>query len=363
MLDAQAEHTLRAAPQRAYTDPETVALEQERIFDQDWVMVTRVGDIPNPGDYMTAKVGNRPIALVRQDDGSIKAFANFCLHRYATLFEGKGNSRRVVCPYHAWTYNRDGQLIGVTDRDGFCKVNTRELSLEELACETALGFIFVSRRKDLPPPSERLAKLGDYIQNHDIEGYEDRIIVHEEEWIGNWKFVFENFIESYHVTYAHKESIGPSNPTNHAERGPEGHEHFSFHHNSYTEDYFPEVHNLKLNDDENRRLHVIGMYPNGLAAIDGNFMWWIALEPRGVDRTNARWGLSFSKAAMEGMEDPDGFVEAVRQIILTATAEDKAMVKRVQEGAAYASPEPGYLHDWLEVYVDEFKQYVERMLR
>lgn len=359
MLD-KPQHRLRATKQKSYVDPAVLQEEQRAIFDSDWVMVGREGAVANPGDYMTAKLGSRPVAVVRQRDGSLKAFANFCLHRYARLLDGTGTAKRIVCPYHAWTYDITGQLIGVPDREGFCNVATRELSMEELACEAFLGFIFVSRQLDLPPLAERLSALSELVAPYRLETWEDRHIVHEEIWDGNWKFVIENFIESYHTTYAHKGSIGPTNPTNLAEQGPTGFQNFNIHSNSYRPEDLPEVHNPRLSETDRNKFHVIGLYPNGLAAIDANFMWWMALEPIAPGRSNARWGLSFAPEAMAGMADAEAYVAQIKQIIDVATVEDKEMVGRAQEGAAYHSDEPGYLHDWLEVYVHEFQAYCER---
>lgn len=362
MLERNPGHRLRAATQAAYTDAARLADEQARIFDRDWVLVTRAGAIPNPGDYATAKVGQRPIAVIRQKDGTVRAFANFCLHRYARLLDGQGSTKRIVCPYHAWTYDITGQLIGTPDREGFCNVATRELSLEELACEVALGFVFVSLAAENTPVAERLAPLAEELSRHDITAYRDLHVVNTEIWDGNWKFVIENFIESYHTTYAHKGSIGPTNPTRLAEIGPVDHAHFSIHSNSYREEDLPEMHNPAIVEEDRRKFHVVGLYPNGLAAVDANFMWWMALEPIAPGRSNARWGLSFSPHALAGMADPDGFVAAIKRTIEIATVEDKEMVARCQEGAAFGSEEPGYLHDWLEVYVHEFRRYVERQV-
>jgi phenylpropionate dioxygenase-like ring-hydroxylating dioxygenase large terminal subunit len=356
------EHRLRATRQEDYTSEAVFAAEQAAIFDEEWVMVGRAGNVPEPGDYMTARLGTRPIAVVRQRDGSLKAFANFCLHRYARLLDGTGHSKRIVCPYHAWTYDLTGQLIGVPDREGFCNVSTRELYLEELACETVLGFVFVSRRKGIDRISERLAPLAGLVERYGLDEWEDRHTVHEESWNGNWKFVIENFIESYHTTYAHKGSIGPTNPTHLAEQGPTGYDYFNIHSNSYRPEDLPEVHNPRLLDEDRNKFHVVGLYPNGLAAFDPNFLWWMALEPMAPGKTNARWGLSFAPEAMAGMADPEDFVTAIRRTIEIATVEDKEMVERAQDGAAFDSAEPGYLHDWLEVYVHEFQAYVARTL-
>ncbi|MEO1291514.1 MAG: aromatic ring-hydroxylating dioxygenase subunit alpha [Pseudomonadota bacterium] len=351
----------RAAPQADYTDPSTLAAEQRGIFDRDWVMVGRAGSIPEPGDYFTASVGARPIIVIRQDDGSIHAMANFCLHRYARLVDGCGHVGRISCPYHAWTYDRAGRLIGVTDRHGYAKEAIKDKRLPPLACDVWEGFIFVSLNAEAMPLPDRLARLTPHLEAFGLGEYEDRVVVHEEIWDGNWKLIFENFIESYHTTYTHKRSIGPTNPTHLAEFGPVGEEYFSIHSNSYRPEDFPEIHNPALTEEEQKRFYVIALYPNGLVALDPNFAWWITLEPQAVDRTNARWGLCYSPLAMQNMADPEAFVAAIKDVIVTATEEDKEMVGRVQAGSAFGTPEPGMLHAPLEVYIKEFSDYVAKM--
>ena len=354
--------SLRVPRQRVYTDPAIYEAELARVFDQDWVMVGRQGTIPNPGDYMTVKVGKRPVVCIRQKDGSIRAFGNFCLHRYAKLLEGRGTAGRIVCPYHSWTYDIGGQLIGISDPQGFGCTAKSDIRLVELACEVWLGFVFVSMRHDLPSVASRLGPLAKHLANYGLETYEDRYTTDEEMWEGNWKLVYENFVESYHLTYAHPKSIGPSNPTRLVELGPTAHRQFSIHYNPYRPEDLPEVHNLALTEDERRWFLVIGIYPNALIGMDANFLWWIMLEPTAIDRTNFRWGLSFTPHAIKGMKDADAYTEATRKIFETAIVEDKEMVGRVQEGAAFGAQERGYLHSSLEIYVDEFRQYVDRML-
>lgn len=351
-----------ALPQRSYTDPGLFAAEMDRIFSQDWVMVGRVGQIPEPGDYFTAMVGTRPVIIMRQDNGEIRAMGNFCLHRYARLLEGAGNTGRITCRYHHWTYLRSGQLIGIPDRKGFERDKLADRKLPQLACDTGLGFIFVSLRHDLPPVAERLAGLAPLIENFGLGEYEDHHVVHEELWDGNWKLLVENFIESYHTTYTHVDSIGPSNPTNLAEFGPVGDPNFAIHSNSYREEDFPEIHNARLTEDERRRFYVISLFPNGLAAIDPNFVWWMALEPLGPGRTNARWGLSYAPETMAGAADPAGFRDTIRGVIETATSEDKEMVERIQDGCGFATEQPGILHGPLEVNIREFNDYLARRL-
>ncbi|MEM7685176.1 MAG: aromatic ring-hydroxylating dioxygenase subunit alpha [Pseudomonadota bacterium] len=356
------ERHIDAAPQSAYTDPNALTAELRAVFENDWVMVGRAGLIPDPGDYFCAMVGAKPVIVMRQQDGSISAMGNFCLHRYARLLEGSGTAKRIVCPYHHWTYQMNGDLIGVPDRMGFERTAIADRTLDRLACEVAFGFVYVSLRDDLPPMAERLSGLRPLIGNFGLEAYEDRHVVHEELWNGNWKLLIENFIESYHTTYTHPRSIGPSNPTHLAEFGPLGDPNFAIHSNSYRDEDVPEIFNPRLTEAEKRRFYVISLFPNGLAAVDANFVWWMALEPLGVGRTNARWGLSYAPETMAGHADAEAFCTAIREVIETATEEDKEMVERVQNGAAYGSHTTGLLHAPLEMNIREFNDYLARKI-
>ncbi len=354
--------TLRIASQKVYTDPATYEAELNHVFAEDWVLIGRHGTIPKPGDYMTGKAGKKPVVCIRQKDGSIRAFGNFCMHRYASLLDGRGKTGRIVCPYHAWTYDITGQLIGISDPQGFGTTCKADIQLVELACEVWLGFVFVSVRHDLPSLASRLAPLTAQLANYDLGNYDDDYAKDTEHWGGNWKLVYENFVESYHLTYAHPRSIGPSNPTRLVELGPVGHKHFSIHYNPYTPELMPEIWNPALTEDERRWFLVIGIYPNTLIGIDANFCWYLMLEPDAINRTNSRWGLAYTPHAIKGMTEPEKYTAEIKKLFDTAFEEDKEMVARVQEGANFGAPEPGYLHSSLEVYVDEFRQYLDRML-
>ncbi len=350
-----------ARKQQSFTDPHIFDHEMASIFDHDWVMVGRSGSIPNPGDYVTAFLGQRPIIVMRQQDGSIRTMANYCLHRYVKLLEGCGSTKSIVCPYHCWAYKLDGELMGVPEREGFRPDDIEGMALETLATDEYLGYVFVALKKDLQPVSERLHPLGLVLKNFELDGYEDRHVVHEEQWNANWKLIYHNFIESYHTTYTHTKSIGPANPTKAVEYGPTGDPNFTIHSNSYIRDHLPDIYNPHLDEDERKRFYVTGVFPNGLVAVEPNFVWWMALEPKSVNQTNARWGVSFSHHGMEAMAEPEKFVEEIVNVIKIATTEDKAMVERMQAGANFGSQKAGLLHAPLEVHIKEFDDYVMRL--
>ena len=116
----------RTLPGRYYTSPEIYAEEQERIFTARWICVGRAADIPAAGDYVLRTIAGESVIVVRGRDGALRAFYNVCRHRGTRLCEEpRGRfSETIQCPYHAWTYTIDGQLIGaphMSEVQGFDK--------------------------------------------------------------------------------------------------------------------------------------------------------------------------------------------------------------------------------------------------
>ena len=98
----------RAMPPSVYTSDSFLQRELSDIFSKDWFCVGRADALLNAGDYVTQDLAGQPIMVIRDRDGVLRAQSNVCLHRMSTLLQGRGNTRAIVCPYHAWTYNLDG---------------------------------------------------------------------------------------------------------------------------------------------------------------------------------------------------------------------------------------------------------------
>ncbi|MEE1565404.1 MAG: Rieske (2Fe-2S) protein, partial [Acidimicrobiales bacterium] len=99
-----------AMPPEMYHSEEILHLEQQRMFAHDWVSPGLAAEIPEPGDYLTYSIADQPVFCMRGRDGEIRTFANVCRHRMMQLLDGSGNTGRIVCPYHAWSYDLDGRL-------------------------------------------------------------------------------------------------------------------------------------------------------------------------------------------------------------------------------------------------------------
>ena len=140
--------------------------------------------------------------MVRDRDGSLRAFSNVCLHRMSTLLHGRGRARAIVCPYHAWTYNLDGTLRGAPAMSQNEAFDRKDYCLPRLRCEEWLGWVFVTLNPDAPPVAERLAEVEGLVADFAMETYVETFF-ETHVWDTNWKVLAENFMESYHLPVCH----------------------------------------------------------------------------------------------------------------------------------------------------------------
>jgi choline monooxygenase len=195
----------RTLPAEWYTDAKLFDREKGRIFAASWNYVGRVEQVANPGDFLTGRIGEVPVIIVRDAAGNLCAYANVCRHRGSeVVLEKSGNRRTLQCHYHAWTWGLDGALRAAPhcqDQPGFNKV---DFALAPLAIETFGPFIFIN-----PGPVSRslaatLGQLPAIIRSSgaDINALNFR---ERREYAiqANWKVVVENFLECYHCAVSH----------------------------------------------------------------------------------------------------------------------------------------------------------------
>ncbi|MBM3645064.1 MAG: aromatic ring-hydroxylating dioxygenase subunit alpha [Alphaproteobacteria bacterium] len=186
-----------------YADSTVFQADLQRILYRHWIFVGYSFEVAKPGDFLTWKIGDAQVLVVRGRDGVIRAFHNVCRHRGSILCrEEHGNGHRVVCPYHRWTYELDGALV--LDSKKEFGVDRSELGLKPIALEDAAGLLFISLADDPPDFSEALTTIRRKMAPHAIPRAK---IAHKVDYVveANWKIVFENNRECYHCPSNHKE--------------------------------------------------------------------------------------------------------------------------------------------------------------
>lgn len=192
-----------------YTDAQYFERERESIFRRVPIMVAASSEISAAGDYKAMELAGVPILITRGKDGSARAFLNGCSHRAAFLVdEGCGNKSRFVCPYHGWTFNSEGQLVGVSSRSEFGEVDLSSNGLVSLPTLEKYGLIWV-----VLSPNSSLdinAFLGRFGEMLGEFGFETWHFVRSRELKGaNWKLAFEAHLEFYHLPVLHANTFGP----------------------------------------------------------------------------------------------------------------------------------------------------------
>lgn len=190
----------------AYVRPDWFNADLQAIFARSWQWVCHVEKLRNPGDYLAVSVAGHPIAVVRDREGKLRAFYNVCKHRAHHLLEGAGNTTRIMCPYHAWTYKLDGQLVRAPHTETLEDFNAKDICLDQVQVEEFCGFIYVN----LDPSAASLASQSGDLETEIRHWAPDidqltfaRRLTYEIK--SNWKNVIDNFLECYHCPTAHKD--------------------------------------------------------------------------------------------------------------------------------------------------------------
>ena len=190
-------------PREFYVDPDVYQLDLDHIFYSQWLFVGHDCEMPKPGDYITLKVGDYPIIVVRDRQQKIRAFHNTCRHRGSRICSAeKGSAVRLVCPYHNWSYDLDGRLLFA--RDMTKPFDPKLLGLKPIACETAAGFVWICLAAEPPDFEAFRTAMTPYFAPHDLGpakvAFESTIFEN-----GNWKLTWENNRECYHCSPNHPE--------------------------------------------------------------------------------------------------------------------------------------------------------------
>jgi choline monooxygenase len=191
-----------------YTDAAVLAFERAHVFARAWSIVADGEELATPGSYITTTVQNVPLAVVRDREGTLRAFHNVCRHRGIALLEGRGMSGRfMTCPYHQWSYGLDGALVRVPQqREQFPELSLCTLGLLPAQVAEWGGMVFVNPAADGTPLTVAMAGLDAGLDPF-LAGPLHEVARVEYEAACNWKLLVENHIDVYHLWYLHARSL------------------------------------------------------------------------------------------------------------------------------------------------------------
>ena len=192
-------------PAWAYTDTEFLALERERVFRPSWQVICHLSEIPKPGDYQCFDFIGEMLFALRGNDGVVRAFHNVCRHRASRLLDGpRGHcTRRIVCPYHAWSYDLEGRLSSVGNRNAFPHLDIAREALVPAEMEIWSGFVFARVQGGGPTVAQMMAPYADEIGPHKFEELQPVGRVTLRPRTVNWKNVGDNYSDGLHIPVAH----------------------------------------------------------------------------------------------------------------------------------------------------------------
>lgn len=194
-----------ALPRDFYAAADDYLIDLEMIWYRDWLFVGHDCEVADGGSYLTVQIGDYPIVIVRDRSGELRAFHNSCRHRGSRICSAeRGTAARLVCPYHAWTYQLDGRLIAA--RDMGADFDRSQYGLKPVHCQSVAGYIWVCLAPVAPDFEPVRKHMEPYLAPHELHqtkvAFESTIIEK-----ANWKLVWENNRECYHCHGNHPELI------------------------------------------------------------------------------------------------------------------------------------------------------------
>jgi phenylpropionate dioxygenase-like ring-hydroxylating dioxygenase large terminal subunit len=346
-----------------YRSEGILTLEAERIFLCEWLCVGRSADIPNVGDYLTFSIGDQPIFTIRASNSEIKSYANVCLHRMMRLLEDRGNCKRIVCPYHAWTYDPEGRLIGAPYMGKSTNFTMRNLHLPAVRTEIWHGWIYVTLAQSPLTVAERLKPLEGIVERYNMEHYLP-VATANYVWDTNWKLLTENFMEGYHLPVAHRQTVGAWFASEESDFPAEAFEHFTYQTFAKNEHAkYGRAHKDNVSLDGRWRYTSVmpTVYPTHMYVLAPDHLWYLSLRPRGVGRVNVRFGVALAPEVVASQADIKGFVSETLSFFDRVNAEDKFVVEGIYAGARAPLSKPGRLC-WMEREIHDFMRYLARRL-
>jgi Rieske 2Fe-2S family protein len=369
-------------PRALYRDEDVFEFDVEQVFTRSWLLIGFEVELAEVGSYLALTVGRNPIVVIRGTDGTIRGFHNTCRHRGSQICaDGKGRTSKMVCPYHMWSYDLDGRLVGAARMGG--RAGIGETRLESIAVQVLAGCIYVALGPNAPDFAPFRAAVGPILEKF---RFRETKLAHEctitEK--ANWKLAMENARECYHCPTGHPElrNTFPVGLTN----------GFEFGDGDHAKGYFAKIASLGFpTKAEATHWWQAGFYPlnPGIETISmdgkplvnrrllessekelGGFRW--ATEPNSFAHALADYAFMFSvipvgpqethvlskwlvpKDAVEGV---DYHLENLIETWMKTNFQDRDLTENNQRGVNSVAYKPGPYSTDAEDYVHRFTQW------
>ena len=330
-------------PSWCYTSEAFYRREVDTIFRCGWHLVGRVDEWGTAGDFRVFDLCGESIIVVRDENGEVHAHANTCRHRGTRLLDGTGNCRKIICPYHAWTYDLDGKLFGLKGMEKTANFVHAENGLIPVRLQSWAGFVFVcldEHTEDLP---SWLGNLKEEFAPYRFERYRCVRRV-EYDLACNWKLYIENAMEDYHTPTVHRSSIGlqETQPLDSVGQWDSIHMEAAQTIAVLSEDTTPFPHAEGLTGRPAGGTFFTAIYPTTFFGSTQDCMWWLQTLPDGPRRCKVIHGACFPETTVER----DDFEEHVWKYYKRwdrSIPEDNDISERQQAGLESAFSGPGRL--------------------
>ena len=340
----------RLLPPRAFVSPAVYEAEMRRIFDRGWVHVADLPELRVPGDFVASTIGTTPVVVVRTHDGAIRGFVNACRHRGATIAEGRGNcGRQLRCPYHAWSYDTDGRLIGVPSREEFEGCDLGDMNLLTIRTATAGPMVFGCLDAAAPSFEEWAGELPAALQR--ARGDEMELAFEYTYDVDvNWKVYVENGLEGYHVAIVH-DVLNDFVETKTAR-------HFFESWSSYTHAFIkPDYREMipplaHLSEEEKTYVRFGHVFPNLIPVLAPAEFSYLRIDPVAPER------IRLVARSFDLGGDLAGLRDFRREAIDRTNQQDIGVVTRVQRGLRARGLPAGAHSSFLECRIGHFEEMV-----
>ena len=358
----------RTLPPFVYHDEMVADLEQKQLFNNDWFGIGRTDRWPHVGDFSEFSIGDVPVVVVREatGPGGLRALSNVCLHRSMLLTQGSGNTSRLRCPFHAWTYELDGRLAAAPEMHRTAGFVKSDYYLRSFAVEERAGFVFMSFDDDPQPLEQWLHGFDDL---HAPWPLGELVTTRRREFAVacNWKLFAEVFNEYYHLPYVHETSLegyynDPDDPEDVA-----GSFATQFGETNGTPAILAGASNTALphmpglSGRPRQGVRYTWLYPNVIVAIGVEVVWMYEVYPDGPDRCQIAQVVCFPPETIAA----DNFEARVPEYYKrfdVAIAEDIPVLEAQQRGMLSPFAEQGPISR-LEPVVGKFANwYATRLL-